>query len=121
MFRAVNKREIGGRGHELLERIKTEIKNDLILTESGVTPEDLIGAFVELTGKLVAATDEIGKLQAKVEASEDLLKMEIDAESRQAKKLAKDIAATKEKIEMNKKIAEFCNASINAAVIPVIK
>ena len=65
MFRAVNKREIGGRGLELLERIKTEIKNDLILTENGVTPEDLIGAFVELTGKLVAATDEIGKLQAK--------------------------------------------------------
>ena len=119
MFNAVNVREIGGRGLILLEKIKSEIKNDMILCDSDVTPAELIATYVELTQTYINANCEIEKLTAKVEASKDLLKME-DADSRMAKKFERDIKTAERKIAANEKIAEFCDATIKAAVLPVI-
>ena len=120
MFRNANAREIGGRGLVLLEKIKAEIKNDMILSESDVTPAELMATFVELTEKYMNATREIEKLTAKIETNKDLLKLEADPDSRIARKLERDIKSAERKIKTNEKIAEFCNATIKAAVLPVI-
>ena len=121
MFKNANTREIGGRGLVLLEKIKAEIKNDMILCDSDVTPAELMATYVELTEKYIRATREIEKLSAKIEANNDLLKMETDPDSRIAKKLERDNRTAERKVKTNQKIAEFCDMAIKAAVLPVIE
>lgn len=120
-FRVDNTRAIGGRGLVLLEKIKTEIKNDNILTSDGITPSQLVAVFIELTDKYVNACANIERLTAKHDDVLAEYKDTYDEGSKATKKLAREVEVLNQKIDTNKQISEFCLATINAAVYPVLR
>ncbi len=120
MFRKDNERAIGGRGLVLLEKAKAEIKNEDILADNDVTPIQLMSTFIELTERYV---ETCGKLAQLDQRHADLLKMYEDTYeegSKKTKKLAKDVEVIDKKIGMSKQLIDYCLATINAAVMPVL-
>ena len=119
-FRKDNMRNIGGRGLILLEKIKAEIKNDDILRDDEITPTQLVSVFIEITEKYLNACKNVEELTAK---NEDLVAQYNDTfeeGSKRTKKLARDIEVVNRKINANRNVGDFCLATINAAVLPVL-
>jgi hypothetical protein len=119
-FRKINTRNIGGRGLLLLEKIKAEIQDKQILVDDAVTPEQLVATFIEMTNRYVESTKAVDELIAK---HDDLLaqyKETFEEGSRHTKKLARDIAVINRKIDSNRDVANYCLATINAAIMPVL-
>lgn len=120
MFKGNNTRNIGGRGLVLLEKIKAEIKNDDILTENGVTPIQLVAVFIEKTKNYIDACKNVEDLTAKHDELLANYKATFVEDSKPTKKLARDISVINRKIEANRQVGDFCLATINAAVLPVL-
>lgn len=120
-FRADNTRAIGGRGLVLLEKIKTEIKNDNILTSDGITPSQLVAVFIELTDKYINACANVESLTAKHDEVLAQYKDTYEEGSKATRKLAREVEVLNQKIDTNYQISEFCLATINAAVYPVLR
>lgn len=120
-FRADNVREIGGRGLILLEKIKAEIKSDDILSDNGITPTQLAATFIEMTEKYLDAINNVDALNEKHDALLATYRDTYDENSRDTKKLARDIEVINRKIDSNRQVGDFCKATIDAAVMPVLE
>jgi hypothetical protein len=120
-FRKVNTRNVGGRGLLLLEKIKVEIKANDILVEEGVTPSQLVAFFIDMTDKYIIASKTVEDLTVKYDALQSQYKETFDENSRNTKKLARDIDIVSRKIEANKDIIKFCLATIDTVIMPVLK
>lgn len=119
-FRKINTRNIGGRGLLLLEKIKAEIQDNQILVDDDVTPAQLVTTFIEMTNRYVESAKAVEDLIAK---HDDLLakyRETFEEGSRQTKKLARDIAVINRKIDSNRDVANYCLATIDAAIMPVL-
>ena len=119
-FRKDNTRLIGGRSLILLEKIKEEIKNDEMLTAHGITPIQLISVFIEKTESYVDACANVEMLTAKHDEIYEEYKATFEEGSRKTRKLARDIEVINKKIDTNREVADFCMATIEAAVMPVL-
>ena len=119
-FRMDNTRNVGGRGLILLEKIKAEIKNEEVLTANGITPIQLVAVFIEKTESYLAACKEVEELTVKHDELVAQYQDTYSEESRQTKKLARDIEVINRKLDANRQVADFCLATINAAVMPVL-
>jgi hypothetical protein len=119
-FRKINIRNIGGRGLLLLEKIKAEIQDNQILVDDAVTPTQLVTTFIEMTNRYVESCKSIGDLQAKHDDLWAQYKDTFEEGSRHTKKLARDIEIINRKIESNRDIADYCLATIEAAIMPVL-
>lgn len=120
MFRKDNTREIGGRGLILLEKVKTEIKNDDVLTENDITPAQLIATYIDMTERYVSAKNTVAALDEKHDELLERYRNTFEEGSRMTKKLAKDIEIVNKKIVANNQLMEYCAATIKAAVLPVL-
>ena len=119
-FRKDNTRNVGGRGLILLEKIKAEIKKDDILTANGVTPIQLVAVFIEKTESYIDACKSVEELTAKHDELLTQYQETFVEDSKPTKKLARDIEVVNRKIEANRQVGDFCLATINAAVLPVL-
>ena len=119
-FRADNTREIGGRGLILLEKIKTEIKNDGILSADNVTPIQLTSVFIEMTKKYIEATKNIEDLNARHDEVLAQYHDTYDENSKQTKRLARDVDVINKSLDANQKISSFCVATIESAIKPML-
>lgn len=120
MFRRDNVRNIGGRGHVLLEKIKAEIKDDEILMSDGITPTDLVCVFIEMTEKFVNAQKNIKELTEKHDVALSQYHDTYVDGTKQTRRFARDVEVLNRKIDSNKQVGEFCMDVINAAVLPVL-
>ena len=120
LFRRDYMREIGGRGIVLLEKAKAEIKNDDILSDNDVTPYQLISTFVEITERYVNANETIERLNSKHDNLLESYRDTYEEGSKRTKKLARDIEMVNRKIDSNHQIVNYCLATINAAILPVM-
>lgn len=120
MFRKDNVRKIGGRGLILLEKFKTEVKNDDILIENSITPIELAEVFIDVTKKCVEARENIVLLNTRLHNLTAQREETYVEGSKQTKKLTKDIDVTNRKLGVNRQTYDFCMATINAAILPVL-
>ena len=120
LLRRDNTRNVGGRGLILLEKIKAEIKNDIILTSNGVTPIQLVAVFIEKTESYIDACKSVEELTARHDALLIEYKDTYEDGSKKTRKLARDIEILNKKIDADRDVGEFCLATINAAVLPVL-
>ena len=121
MFRKDNTRNIGGRGLILLEKIKEEIKREEILISSGITPIQLIAVFIEKTESYIEACANVERWTEKHDKLLAQYKDTFEEDSKHTKRLARDIEIANRKIDANRQVGDFCLATINAAVLPVLE
>ena len=81
----------------------------------------MVAVFIELTDKYVNACANIERLTAKHDDVLTEYKDTYDEGSKATKKLAREVEVLNQKIDTNKQISEFCLATINAAVYPVLR
>jgi hypothetical protein len=119
-FRMVNTRNIGGRGLLLLEKVKAEIQANDMLIDACVTPIQLVSSFIEITDKYTAACKNIEDLTVKHDELLAQYKETFEENSKNTKKLARDIEMVNRKIDSNRDVSNFCLTAIDAAVMPVL-
>lgn len=120
ILRQDNTRNIGGRGLILLEKIKAEIKNDIILASNNVTPIQLVAVFIEKTESYINSCKSVEALTEKHDALLAEYKDTYVEGSKKTKKLARDIEVINHKIDADKDVGAFCLATIESAVLPVL-
>ena len=119
-FRRDNTRKIGGRGLILLEKIKAEIKNDEILSADNVSPIQLTSVFIEMTKKYIEACKNVEDLTARHDELLAQYHDTYDENSKQTKRLARDVDVINKSLDANQKVSSFCTATIEAAIKPML-
>lgn len=119
-IRRDNIRNVGGRGLILLEKMKEEIKKDPILKNSLVSPTQLVSMFIVLTAQLKELEVECDDLTKRQEDLEMNRSEYGDKESKEYKKIMRDLTETSERLQTDNAIRMYLTQTIVSSLAPIL-